>query len=219
MPIQVDIDRVGGAPESFGAGDLTRNRRLTLDPFARHKTSGDRLRGHEFCAVRRFGGSGKSTVARQELRIEHFGERYVHGVVGTQVVSKFPHTIQKGLMRVALQIQGAKVLKRHGRGRRVELAVLSETPESLSDLDIREVRHVQPEGWIGNPRSHCLPCRGVEQQLHQSRRIENDHRVPRSARITSAALRLRCLTGRARSLSSTSWRVGWSKDFLISRSM
>lgn len=52
----------------------------------------------------------KSTVARQHDRIEHFSKRYVHGVVGAQVVSKRPHSIEERLVRVALEIQRAKIL-------------------------------------------------------------------------------------------------------------
>ena len=71
-------------------------------------------------------------------------------------------------MGVALQIQGMKVLQRNGRGSRVQLAVFRVAPECLNDLDIRQMWHVQPERWIGNPRGDCLSCRRVKQQLEDT---------------------------------------------------
>ena len=101
-------------------------------------------------------GTRKPTVARQQRRIEDLGERHVDRVIRAQVLSKRPDPIEQGLMGVPLQIQGAKTLKR-GRGfRGIQLAVYRIAPERLNDLDIRQVRHVQADGRIGNPRGDRL---------------------------------------------------------------
>jgi len=55
--------------------------------------------------------------------------------------------------------------------------------------------------------------------LSQRGRIEHDHRVSRSARTTSAALRFSRRTGRLRNRSSTSARVGRSSALPSSRRM
>ena len=53
----------------------------------------------------------KATVARQQHRVEPFGEGHVDGVVRAQVVAKRPHPIEERLVGVALQVKGAKVLE------------------------------------------------------------------------------------------------------------
>jgi hypothetical protein len=172
---------------------------------------------HQFVGLtsstRRARRARKSTVARQQHRIEHLGERHVNGIVGAQVLSKRPHPIEQRLVGVALQVQGAKILEGGRRNRRFEISFIRITPECLGHLDVREVRHVQTEGWVGNARRDRPSCGRVEQQFHKRRRIKDDHRASRSTRITSAALRFMRRTGRARSRSSTSWRVGRSRRF------
>jgi len=80
---------------------------------------------------------------------------------------------------VALQIQCPKVLKRDRGGRRVKLAVFPVAPKCLGNLDVREVRHVQAEGWVSNPRRNRQPGRRIEQQLNESRGVEDNHRDDR----------------------------------------
>jgi len=152
---------------------LRTNRLLTPDPTYRQPKTLNITRpirsGREFCeldAARHAGGARKPTVTCQQRRIEDLGERHVDRVVGAQVLSKLPYAIKQWLMRVALQIQNVKILEREGRFSCIELAVFRVTPECLSDLDICQVRHVQTEGRIGNPRGDRLSCRGVEQELH-----------------------------------------------------
>src|SRR3989442_15226244 len=79
------------------------------------------------------------TIARQQHRIQHLGERHVDGIVRAQVVSKCPHSIEQRFMGVALQIQRTKILEGDGRVCRVETAVVGIPPKCLSDLDISEV--------------------------------------------------------------------------------
>lgn len=72
---------------------------------------------HELYSSRHAGSAREPAVACQQGRIEDFGERDVDRVVGAQVLSKFPHPIKQGLMGVALQIQGAKIVERKRRFR------------------------------------------------------------------------------------------------------
>jgi hypothetical protein len=122
-------------------------------------------------------------------------------------------------MGVSLEIQRMEIFERYGRGQRIDLAVSRVPPKGLGDLDVRQMWHVKPQSGFGDTHRDRASGRRVEQELDQRRRVEDDHHASRSARITSAALRLKWRTGRARSRSSTSWRVGRSSAFPTSRKM
>ena len=67
-------------------------------------------------------------------------------------MSKRPDAAKKRLVGVPLKIQSAQVFKRVCGGIAVDLTILLVTAQSLSDLNIRKMRYVQANGWVGNPR-------------------------------------------------------------------
>jgi hypothetical protein len=54
-------------------------------------------------------------------------------------------------MGVTLQIQRVEILNCDGRRRGVQLALLRVAAKCLDDLDIGQVRYVQPQRRVGNP--------------------------------------------------------------------
>ncbi len=66
-------------------------------------------------------------------------------------------------MGVTLQIQRVEIINCDARRRCVQLAVLRIAAECLNDFDIRQVRHVQPQRWVGNPHGDRPSSRSVEQ--------------------------------------------------------
>src|SRR5437016_641915 len=71
--------------------------------------------------ARRARRAREPTVACQQDGVEHLSKRDVHGVVGAQVLSKRPYSIEQRFMGVALQIQVEKnSLRTHKSPRAVE---------------------------------------------------------------------------------------------------
>jgi hypothetical protein len=75
-------------------------------------------------------------------------------------VSKLPHSIEKRLMGVTLQIQCVQILRCEGR--RVQLAVFAQR-RSAWTTSTSARRHVQPQRRVGNPHGDRLSYRRVEQ--------------------------------------------------------
>lgn len=163
--------------------------------------------------------AGQTNVAGQQRSVQHFRKRNVGRIIGAQILPELPNPIQERLVCMALHAEAAKIIKRCRRSRGVKLPFSLVAPKRLYNLHIKKVRGVQSQCRIGNPSRNGVSGRSVEQKLHDGRSVNNDHRESRSARITSAALRFKCLRGRARKRSITSWRVGQSSALPTSRRM
>jgi hypothetical protein len=111
----------------------------------------------------------------------------------------------------------AEILERSAGRRWIDLALPNVAPQSLGDLDIGEMRDVETQLGVGDPYRDRASRVRAEQQLHQGRGVQHDHRASRSARMTAAARRSSRRTGRAWSRSRTSWRVGRSSALRSSR--
>ncbi len=172
---------------------------------------------HQFDSGSRPGSARQPTVAREKHSIQGLGKRDVCRIVGAEILAKLPNPIEQGFVRMSLQAEPTKIVKRRRCSRRVEFPVACVTPKRLYDLHIEKVWGVQSKLRVGNPSGNGVTGRGVEQELHDGRSVDYDHRESRSARITSAALRFKCRRGRARKRSITSWRVGQSSAFPTSR--
>jgi hypothetical protein len=51
----------------------------------------------------------KMSAAREQRRIEHFGESNLEGVIGRQIVPQFPHARQHPMMRIPVQRKSREI--------------------------------------------------------------------------------------------------------------
>src|SRR5215216_2020787 len=89
-------------------------------------------------------------------------------------------------MRMAQDGKVQEVVESCLRTRRVNLASHCEPSNDLGDLDIEQVRRMERFGPVEETRLDGLPSRSAQKDLEQSRGVDDNHRLSRSARTASA---------------------------------
>lgn len=142
---------------------------------------------HAACTDRSAGSSRQPRVSgEQEGVSERFGERQVGRVIGCEVVSQAPDSLAQRSVRVAHQADVAEVLDGLLSTLIGDLPGTRKTAKGVERLGLDEVRDVQ---WIvlmadqlTLDRLNCLLA--TQQKVCQDRRVEDDQRVSRAARMT-----------------------------------
>lgn len=150
------------------------------------------------------GGCGQTTVARQQRRVEHLGQRDIRCVIGRQIVSQFPKARQKEIMRVSPQRKVREVGER--RTSAPASAIRCVAPDHLCDFNIEQMRRVKRLTRGEQPILHGFRRRRAQQDFEQGGSVDDDHARSRSARtgsdgVTERAVSVR-LCSRVRSSSS-----------------
>jgi hypothetical protein len=85
----------------------------------------------------------KPPVARDQIRIERFGERYIDGVISREILPQTPHTRQHEPMRITPHWKIGQI----GKGRRTpsvaDISICGISADDLCGLEIDQMRHVQ----------------------------------------------------------------------------
>lgn len=162
------------------------------------------VRGDQFDAASQARRTRQWRIACQDHRLERFGERHVHRVVRAEILAQRPDSIEERFVRMALEVQRVQILESRDCRGRLKGTGSGISSQRLRDLDVREVRDMETNGRIANPRRDDVPDGRMQQQFDERGCVKDDHRASRSARITSAGRGLRCRTGRARRRSRIS---------------
>jgi hypothetical protein len=150
----------------------------------------------------------KGSIARHEIGPNRFGEHDVHRVARGDVVTERPGATEEIDMGMAMEVQAGEVIERFGgtAGRHITHAY--ETPETLRDLDVNQMRDMQLIPVPKETRLDAHASFSLQQQFQHRRRIDDDHRDSRASRMMAAAGVRRTTRFRSWSLASISSRVG-----------
>lgn len=138
---------------------------------------------HELYAGSMAGSGGKTPVARQERRVERFGERHVHRVIGRKIAPQFPDARQQEAVRIAAERKVGEVGERRAATLGIDLAGSRVAADDLRDLDIEQMGRVQRLPGVEKPPFHRFGRRRAEQRFEQGRSVDDNHGRSRSARI------------------------------------
>ena len=111
-------------------------------------------------------------------------------------------------MGVSVEIEVTEIRNRFVSAGGSDFAGSHETPEALHNLDVNEVRNVKLVVIPKEAGLHACAKRGLQEKLHQGRRVDDDHADSRSSRTTTAAGVFSVTRFRPWSLASISSRVG-----------
>lgn len=117
------------------------------------------------------GRRSQPPIARQEHRVEGFGQRDIGRVIGGEVVSQGPYPRQEQPVRIALHGKVGEISQGGLTSITADIAMGGVTPDNLGDFDIQQMLRMQRL-----PRSEYLrldrPCRRrAQKQIYQRRRI------------------------------------------------
>ena len=89
-------------------------------------------------------------------------------------------------MGVTVEIEVTEILEGFCGARRADLPGPHESPETLGDLDVHEVRRVERLTVPEQARLHAGAERRLQEELQQRRRVDDDNAESRSSRMTVA---------------------------------
>jgi len=162
--------------------------------------------------------SCEASVARQKRRIQRLGKRDVDGIVGREIVPQVPYPRQKDAVGISPKGKVEEVVQRRAAPLRIDFAGGGVPSNDLGDLDIDEVGRMQRVPRAEEPPLRRLRRRRAQENLEQSRSVDDDQRRSRSARIAWAGDTDGVVADRAASRSCSSLIVGRSATSLISLS-
>ena len=88
---------------------------------------------------------------------------------------------------MTVQIEVSEIGNRLDRTAGRDLTASDETSQTLSDLNVHEVRRVQFVVFAKEAGLDSCTKRGLQEKLQQSRCVDDDHADSRSTRMTTAA--------------------------------
>ena len=133
------------------------------------------------------GCGAEGTIAGHHRRVHRFGEGDIYRVVGAEVVSQLPRTGQQIDVGVTVEVEVGDIGNRFVSTAGGDLTGPHETPERLNDLDVDEVRCMELVLVAKETGLDSTAQRSLQQKLEQGRRIDDNHAVSRSSRMTAAA--------------------------------
>ena len=164
------------------------------------------------------GCRGETLVEREEGSPEALGERDIRRVVRREILPERPDSKKQDIVLVAYEIKFSESVEREKCPFGAEGTDRDISAKCLRDFEVEKVRHMEGvPGRMDSLGDFSSRFRG-EQQLEDRRSVENDQRLSRSARMTSAGDRSSRAGGSFESLSRISSRVGCASSFPISRS-
>ena len=127
------------------------------------------------------GRGGETSVARQQRRVERFGEGDVDGVIRRKIVPQIPDARQKKLVRISMQRKVRKVGESRAAPFAIDLALRRIPADHLRDFDVEQMRCVQRPPRVEEPPVHRYCGRRAKQHLDEGRGVDDDHWRSRSA--------------------------------------
>ena len=155
-------------------------------------------------------GDGQTPIMSQESCIEYFSQGDIHGIVGTEIVPQRPDTGQQETVRVPPDGKADEIVEGCLGPLRFDLSRHRESANDLGDFDIEQVRRMESLGPIKQPAFDSFTQWRPQQNLQQSRGVNDDHRLSRSWRTASAVSTERVTVDRRANRARISSIVGRS---------
>ncbi len=111
-------------------------------------------------------------------------------------------------MGVTMEVEVGEVRNRFSGTARSDLTRPREASKGLNHLDVDEVRSMEFVSVAKETGLDSRANRGLQEELQQGRRVDDDHADSRSSRMTTAAGVFKVTRLRPWSLASISSRVG-----------
>jgi len=160
----------------------------------------------------------KFSIAGEHWRIERLCESHVNGIIGRQIIAKFPYATEERKVRIPSQGEFGQIDKRIFSARRSDDSLRHLPSQHLRHFHVEQVRRMQLLRFRKNACLHSNPGSRLKQPLDGGRCIEHDQWESRSVRTARAAETVVRPGSRRWRRSRISSSVGRSASFRISAS-
>ena len=125
-------------------------------------------------------------IPGDERNRECFGQRDIGGIVRGQIRAKLPNTRQKHIMWIPRERESGKVFQRFPSAPSMEHPSRYMAAQRLDHFEVQKVRRVKRLAGREETVRYSRTIRGPEQDIHNSRCVDDDHLPSRAARTTLA---------------------------------
>lgn len=162
------------------------------------------------------GGASETAVARDQRRIQRFGEGDIDGVAGCKIVPQIPNPGQQEYVRIAPDRQVGEIGQRFMSAPAANLSGPGVTAENVGGFGIDKMRSGKGVVGFEQPFRNGPGILRRQEQFEDYRGIDDNQRESRSCRIASAGGMVRVTRSRLAIRSRSSSTVGRAATSRIS---